>query len=129
MNTTLTSIFLIVSSIQFWINDYMENGLLIEDKNIRLYTFTAVIITSPTAGIILGGIISGKLGGYDTEKAIYITIIASFLVRVLANIATLSSKIYIFLPIFWTYLFLGSFLLPVARVIVLVSIDKKYGGQ
>ena len=128
MNTTLTCIFLIVSAIQFWINDYMENGLLIKDKKTRLYSFAAVVITSPSAGIILGGIISGKLGGYDTEKAIYIPIIASFLVSVLANIAPISTEIYIFLPIFWTYLFLGSLLLPVARGIVLVSINKKYGG-
>ena len=128
MNTTLTCIFLIVSAIQFWINDYMENGLLIKEKKIRLYSFAAVIITSPTAGIILGGIISGKLGGYDTEKAIYIPIIASFFVSILANIAPLWTKIYIFLPIFWAYLFFGSVIIPVARGIVLVSIDKKYGG-
>ena len=129
MNTTLTCIYLIVSSIQFWINDYLENGLLIKDKKIRLYSFAGVIITSPAAGIILGGIIAGKIGGYDTERAIYIPIIASFFVSILANIVPLSTKLYIFIPLFWAYLFLGSVLLPVARGIVLVSIDKKYGGQ
>ena len=128
MNTTLTCMFLIVSAIQFWINDYLENGLLIKDKKTRLYSFAIVVITSPSAGIILGGIIAGKLGGYDTEKAIYIPIIASFIVSILANIAPLTIKLQYFLPLFWTYLFLGCILLPVARGIVLVSVDKKYNG-
>ena len=128
MNITLTCIFLVASAMQFWINDYMENGLLITDKKKRLFSFTLVAITSPPLGIILGGIIAGKLGGYDTENAIYIPIIASFLVCILANIAPLTINLYIFLPIFWTYLFLGCLLLPVARGIVLVSVDKKYNG-
>ena len=128
MNITLTCIFLVASSIQFWINDYMENGLLITDKKTRLLSFTAVAITSPPLGIILGGILAGKLGGYDTENAIYIPIIASFIVSILANIAPLTIKLQYFLPLFWTYLFLGCILLPVARGIVLVSVDKKYNG-
>ena len=128
MNITLTSMFMIVSAIQFWINDYMENGLLIENEKFRLYGFAAVAITSPPAGIILGGILSGKVGGYDTEKAIYIPLISSFFVSVLANITPLTTNLIIFLPCFWTYLFLGCVLLPVARGIVLVSIEKKYGG-
>ena len=55
MNITLTSMFMIVSAIQFWISDYMENGLLIENEKVRLYGFAAVVVTSPPAGIILGG--------------------------------------------------------------------------
>ena len=97
-------------------------------KKKRLISFAAVAITSPPLGIILGGILAGKLGGYDTENAIYIPIFSSFLVSILANIAPLTIKLHIFLPIFWTYLFLGCVLLPVARGIVLVSVDKKYNG-
>ena len=63
MNIILASLFIIVSAIKFWINDYMENGLFIEDEKKRLYAFEIVTITSPMVGIILGGIISGKIGG------------------------------------------------------------------
>ena len=129
MNITLASMFIIVSAIQFWINDYLENGLFIADEKVRLYAFTFVVVTSPVAGIILGGVISGKIGGYDTEKSIYIPLIASFFVCILANITPLTSNLFIFLPLFWTYFFLGSVLLPVASGIVLVSVDKKYAGS
>ena len=128
MNANLTCLFIIVSGVQFWINDYLENCLLIEDKKKRLYAFTLVVVSSPPAGIILGGILSGRIGGYDTEKAIYIPVIASFFVCVLANITPLTTKLIFFIPFFWIYLFLGSLSLPVARGIVLVSVEKKYGG-
>ena len=128
MNITLTSIFMIVSGVQFWINDYLENGLLIKDEKTRLYCVISVVVTSLPLGIILGGIISGKIGGYDTEKAIYIPLIASFIVSIFANLAPLTDKLVTFFVLFWIYLFMGSILLPVARGIVLVSIDKKYNG-
>ena len=121
--------FIIVSAIQFWINDYLEFGLFIDDEKNRLYYFTIVVCTSPAAGIIVGGLLASKLGGYDTEKAIYIPLVTSFLVCVLANITPLTTNVIIFLPLFWTYLFLGSVLLPVASGIVLVSVEKKYAGS
>ena len=121
--------FIIVSAVQFWINDYLENGLLVDDEKKRLYAFAFVVITSPVGGIILGGILSNKLGGYDTEKAIYIPLITSFLVCILANIIPLTSNLYVFIPLFWTYLFLGSVLLPVVSGIILVSVDKKFAGS
>lgn len=129
MNITLSSMFIIVSAIQFWINDYMENSLLIEDEKKRLYAFAFVIITSPPLGIILGGIISGKIGGYDTEKAIYIPLITSFFDCILANIAPLTINLFIFLPLFWLFLFLGSILLPVVHGIILVSVEKEYSAS
>ena len=129
MNITLASMFIIVSAVQFWINDYLENGLLVDDEKKRLYAFAFVVITSPVGGIILGGILSNKLGGYDTEKAIYIPLITSFLVCILANIIPLTSNLYVFIPLFWTYLFLGSVLLPVVSGIILVSVDKKFAGS
>lgn len=129
INIALCSIYIIVSAIQFWINDYLEFGLLIDDENKRLYTFSFVAVTSPAAGIILGGLLSTKVGGYDTEKAIYIPLISSFLVCVLANIIPLTSNAIVFLPLFWSYLFFGSIIIPVCSGIILVSVEKKYAGS
>lgn len=129
MNITLSSMFIIVSAIQFWINDYLENGLLIENKDTRLFCFTFVVVTAPAAGIILGGILAGKVGGYDKEKAIYIPLFTSFGVVILANLCPIFTSIFIFMPLFWILLFLGSVLLPVANGIVLVSVEQKYSGS
>jgi MFS family permease len=129
MNIALASLFIIVSAIQFWISDYLENVLLIEDEKTRLYAFAIMVITSPVAGILLGGILSGKVGGYDTEKAIYIPLFASLGVSIMANIVPLANNIYTFGVLFWIYLFLGSILIPVANGIIIVSVEKKYAGS
>ena len=129
MNITLSSMFIIVSAVQFWINDYLEYGLLIEDKNTRLICFGFVVATAPAAGIILGGVLSGKVGGYDKEKAIYIPLLTSFGVVILANLCPIFINLILFLPLFWTLLFLGSVLLPVANGIVIVSVEQKYSGS
>ena len=129
MNVTLSSMFIIVSAIQFWINDYMEFGLLIEDKNVRISCFGFVVATAPAAGIILGGVLAGKVGGYDKEKAIYIPLFTSLGVVILANLCPIFTNLFLFSPLFWTLLFLGSVLLPVANGIVIVSVEQKYSGS
>ena len=128
INITLCSIYAIVAAIQFWINDYLQYGLKIEDAQKRFIMFGSVIITSPPLGMIIGGIILSKVGGYEAEKAIYIPLIASLIVSIFANLAPLSTNVYIFLPLFWVYFFSGSTIIPAANGISLVSVDKKYAG-
>ena len=90
--------------------------------------FGSVIVTSPPLGMILGGVLLSKVGGYDSEKAIYIPLFTSLIVSVLANLAPLSTNVYIFLPLFWLYFFVGSAIIPAANGISLVSVEKKYAG-
>ena len=128
INITLCAIYSIVSAIQFWINDYLQYPLKIEDAKTRLMMFGAVIITSPPSGIIIGGIILSKVGGYESEKAIYIPLISSLVVTIFANLAPISTNAYLFIPLFWIYLFAGSTIIPCANGLSLVSVDKKYAG-
>ena len=128
INITLCSIYAIVAAIQFWINDYMQYSLHITKAKTRFIMFGSIIITSPPLGMIIGGIILSKAGGYQSEKAIYIPLFASLVVSILANLAPLSSNAYIFLPLFWIYFFSGSMIIPSANGISLVSVEKKYAG-
>ena len=128
INITLCSIYAIAAAVQFWINDYLQFSLGIEDSKERLIMFGIVIITSPPLGIIIGGIILSKIGGYESEKAIYIPLIFSLIAVIFANLAPLSSNVYIFLPLFWIYFFCGSVIIPAANGISLVSLEKKYAG-
>ena len=128
INITLCAIYAIVSAIQFWINDYIQYPLGIEEAEKRFIMFGAVIVTSPPLGMVIGGIILSKVGGYESEKAIYIPLIFSLIVSIFANLAPLSTNVYIFLPLFWVYFFCGSVIIPAANGISLVSVDKKYAG-
>ena len=128
INISLCAIYIIVAAIQFWINDYLQYALKIEDEKTRLMIFGGVIITSPASGMVLGGIILSKVGGYESEKAIYIPLVFSLIVIVFANLAPLSTNAYIFVPLFWIYLFAGSTIIPASNGISLVSVDKKFTG-
>jgi hypothetical protein len=128
ININLCAIYIIVAAIQFWINDYLQYALKIEDEKTRLMIFGGVIITSPASGMVLGGIILSKVGGYESEKAIYIPLVFSLIVIVFANLAPLSTNAYIFVPLFWIYLFAGSTIIPASNGISLVSVDKKFTG-
>ena len=128
INITLCAIYAIVAAIQFWINDYLQYALKIEDAKTRLMMFGAVIITSPPLGMVIGGIILSKVGGYESEKAIYIPLISSLIVTIFANLAPLSTNAYLFVPLFWIYLFAGSTIIPSANGVSLVSVDKKFAG-
>ena len=129
INLCLTSIFIIVSGVQFWINDYIEHVLGVEDKALRLLIFTIIIATSPVIGLLFGGILGQKIGGYDNEKSIYIPLFSSFFVCIFANIVVFVKNRILFAICFWLYLFFGSLIIPVANGIVLCSVDKQYSGS
>ena len=129
INICLSSIFIIVSAIQFWINDYLEFALNVTNEKHRLLSFAIIIATSPIFGIFVGGALCQKIGGYETKNAIYIPLLSSLCVCILANIVPLTSNHIIFDIIFWIYLFFGSVILPVANGIVLCSVDKQYSGS
>ena len=128
INITLCSIYLIVSAIQFWISDYIQYALHIEEPHTRFLMLGAVIITSPPLGMVVGGIILTKLGGYDSEKAIYIPLVSSLAASIFGNLCPISPSAYVFLPLFWLYFFAGSGIIPSANGICLVSVEKKYAG-
>ena len=128
INILLCAIYAIVAAVQFWINDYLQFGLQIEGAKKRFYMFGSIVVTSPPLGMVVGGIILTKIGGYESEKAIYIPLICSLIVSIIANLATLSSNVFLFLPLFWIYFFAGSIIIPAANGISLVSVDKKFAG-
>ena len=130
LNLTLIFIYYVVSAIQFWINDYLEVCLKIEEKEKRLILFASIIITSPILGIILGGVIIKSIfGGYDKPRAIFGTIIFALIVTIFANFVVLTSNTWIFAISLWIYLFFGSMMLPGLNGMVLSSIPKEFAGN
>ena len=130
LNLTLIFIYYVVSAIQFWINDYLEECLKIDNPKKRLILFASIVITSPILGIILGGVVIKSLfGGYDKPRAIFGPIIFSFFVTVIANFVVITSSTWIFAISLWIYLFFGSMMLPGLNGMVLSSIPKEFAGN
>ena len=105
--------------IQTWIIDYLENALKITDKKIRLISTGIITSTGPTLGILMGGFLLQKVGGYENKKASLIAVILfsfSFIGCIFFpfcnNIITLSISL-------WIGFFFGSSLFPILIGIIL----------
>jgi hypothetical protein len=76
MAFSITFLYFVVTCIQFWFSDYMIS-VMEQPKEIVFTIFGVVSITGPVFGVILGGIISSKLGGYNTKNSLYVTALLS----------------------------------------------------
>jgi len=65
---SLTGLFYVVTGIQYWLPDYIENVLDVEPHTATIY-FVIVSLSAPIGGVIVGGIITSAYGGYNTVKA------------------------------------------------------------
>merc|ERR1719313_2530499 len=64
----LSCLFFVVTGVQFWATTYLEEYA---DKKVVNPVFVAVAGTGPTAGVIAGGAIYDKRGGYSTPAGRY----------------------------------------------------------
>lgn len=70
--TSVTLLYFVVTGIQFWFSDFLITVMNLE-KNVVFTLFAFVSISGPVVGVILGGYISSKLGGYNHPNSIYFT--------------------------------------------------------
>ena len=75
---SMSCVFFVITVIQFWGSDYMKNVLLI-DENSASISFIIVCITAPTLGVVLGGICTTLMGGYEAKKSILLCTVCALL--------------------------------------------------
>jgi MFS family permease len=126
---SLTGLFYVVTGIQYWLPDYIQNVLDIEPHTATLY-FVIVSLSAPIGGVIVGGIITASYGGYNTKKAQKL----QCLMGVCAVICCLpvpffyeKKSFYYVGMLFWGILFFGGFILPPVTGIMINSVpdDQK----
>lgn len=65
---SLCGLYYVVTGIQYWLPDYIKTILLIPQGTVTLY-FAVTSLSAPIGGVIVGGIATSKLGGYNTPRA------------------------------------------------------------
>ena len=74
---TVTILYFVVTGIQFWFSDFLITVMNLEKE--KVFTiFGIVSISGPVFGVIFGGFISTKLGGYNNPKSLYSMAAVSF---------------------------------------------------
>lgn len=125
----LSALFYVITGVQYWVSDYMDNILGVHSGKRRLLYFTFVCFTSPTIGVLLGGVLLNGLGGYDTKHSILIAVVLSILASVSGFFVPLVSNVTIFVTLLWFVLFFGGGILPVITGIIISSLPQSLTGS
>ena len=122
----MSSLYFIVTGIQFWITKYLIE-ILNADQLIVNIAFSIISITAPLLGVLFGGAVSDKYGGYkgrNETKALQMVVgfgivsfIFSFPMGFLFQIIYLS-------VLLWTFLFFGAAMIPIATGIMISTVPK-----
>ena len=114
--------------VQYWGDKYMELVLKI-DTTIRFILFSALCLLGPILGMIFGGVVCSKLGGYNKRRAMTFTIILLIISSVVSSLITIGNNIYIFVIFAWVYLFFICAAIPPESGIIIVSLDNNLRGD
>lgn len=126
---TLSYLYFIVTCIQYWTSDYMLIALNIQDEAQRLYCFSIVCLTAPTLGLLTGGYIVDKLGGYSKKQALFFCLFFSLLSVIPAVPLPLVNNLYAYGPLLWVMIFFGSALIPSLQGIIIACLPKDVQGS
>lgn len=110
-NLAVANLFFIITAIQFWASDYLRLVLKIDDTPVFI-SFAVCCITGPTAGVLFGGFVVHKIGGYESKYSLLVCLIFSILASACALPIVLFDTLIYFDINLWLLLFFGGGILP-----------------
>ena len=113
----------VVTGIQFWISDYMQEVMNIPSSKVYII-FSIVCITAPTLGVLSGGIFIQYLGGYTNKKALDACFKISIIAGICGLFLPLINYAFIFVIFMWLLLFFGGSITPGLTGIMIASIPE-----
>ncbi len=123
----LCSIYFIVTGIQFWMTAYLIE--VIEGDPVHvviIFSFTTV--TAPLSGVLIGGTISDKFGGYkgkNSIKAIKMCAAFGFISFVFSFPLCFIFSFFYITVLLWAFLFFGAAIVPIATGISISAVRKE----
>ena len=114
--------------VQYWGDKYMELVLQIK-TTLRFILFSGLCLLGPILGIVFGGVITSKLGGYNKRKAMTFTVILLIVAAVISSLITIGNNTVMFVLFSWCYLFFLCAAIPPESGIIISSLEKKLKGD
>lgn len=122
---SLSSLFFVVTGLQFWVSDYFRNVLLVPQSTV-FKGYIVVSLTAPILGVTCGGILLHYTGGYDGEQALRIATMEAILASVSATPIPFMNTYNYAIALLWLVLFFGGSLVPAVTGIMICSIPPQY---
>ena len=126
LTLTMTSIYFIVTGIQFWITKYLIEILDIQPIVVNII-FALISITAPLSGVLFGGTISDKYGGYkgkNETKALQMCTAFGLLAFFFGLPMGFIYQITYLSILLWTFLFFGASIIPIVTGIMISCVPK-----
>ena len=113
----------VVTGIQFWISDYMQEVMKIPSSKVYII-FSIVCISAPTLGVLLGGIFIQYLGGYTNKKSLDACFKISIIAAICGIFLPFIDIVILFVIFMWLLLFFGGSITPGLTGIMIASIPE-----
>ena len=110
--------FFAIGVVQFYGDKYMEKVLKI-DANVRFILFALLCLLGPTSGMVFGGLICSKFGGYIKRKSMTFVIISMGAAAGISMAIACHEIPALFVITGWTFLFgIGAVIPPISGIII-----------
>ena len=114
--------------VQYWGDQYMEIILKIEG-NLRFVIFAVLCLLGPILGMIFGGIVCSKLGGYNKKKAMIFVMIITAIASIISSFITINDNMAVFIIFTLSYLFFICAPISPESGIIISSLDNHLRGD
>ena len=108
---SISGLYFVVTGIQYWITAYMIQVLGASPDTAAIY-FVVITLTGPIVGVVVGGILTQYVGGYNSTKGQLLQCLCSVLAVISGIPVPFCDNLNLMALFIWLLLFFGGFIQP-----------------
>ena len=118
---SISSLYFMVTGLQFWVSDYLQR-VIKAPAGLVFTTFAFVSISAPFAGVILGGRVTQRIGGYAHRNAMHYCLALALLATGFSLLVPFLDDFACITATLWIVFFAGGALLPTLTGLMISSV-------
>lgn len=100
--------------------------MIINDKTIVFPGYVICTITAPTLGVLGGGILTHRVGGYENRNALNLWLVMGIMAMLWALPIPFVRSFWPFIILMWGLLFFGAGVMPTMTGVMISSVEPKH---
>ncbi len=116
----------IITGVQYWVTDYLDQILGIKSQKDRLFLFTVACFTAPVMGVLIGTEIKNKFCQQNMQKSLIFCSILGILASICSIPVPITLSLGYFIVFMWLVLFFGAGIVPVLTSIIINSVPEEH---
>ena len=117
-----------MSIIQYWGDNYMDSVLGMSGT-VRFFAFSGLCLLGPICGMVFGGLVCSKLGGYNKKNSMVFIIILSLIASIISSTIAIHKNKVMFVVTCWSFLFFICATIPPESGIIISSLENRLRGD